>query len=219
MARGSIACVIVTIVAMTVSSCSRPVITPVVTPARPLMNVPLFSRVLIAGFVFDSPWWCRPNVETTRLLRRDLREEMSLDVSDTQPLSLQSETLDDVPFWRRLGEEYREPLIVTGVVDFKSAGHWYEERQVGRRIMRIWLPQYSLAVRLLLIDGRTGQRIGSALCGPKLAHARTTRERALHLYFQLIDEAMPSMLEVFGRRTAFRSRSGPPCRPEEVEVR
>ena len=206
-------------VAVTVAGCGRRLPSPVLSPARPLMNVPPFTRVLIAGFVSTPVAGVDANVETTRLLRRDLREEMSLDVVDTQPLDLKSQMLDDVPFWRRLGEEYREPLIVTGVVDFKSAGRWYEERQVGRRIVRIWLPQYSLAVRLLLIDGKTGQRMGSALCGPRLAHAGTPRGHALHLYFQLIDETMPSMLEVFGRRTAFRSRSGPPCRPEEVEVR
>lgn len=138
---------------------------------------------------------------------------MSLDVLDTQPLGLKSQMLDDVPFWRRLGEEYREPLIVTGVVDFKSAGRWYEERQVGRRIVRMSLPQYSLAVRLLLIDGKTGQRIGSALWGPRLAHARTPRERAVHLYFQLIDDTMPSMLEVFGRRTRVSVALGSALRP------
>ena len=104
---------------------------------------------------------------------------------------------------------------MTGVVEFKSAGHRDEERQVGRRVLRVGLPQYSLGVRLLLLDGKTGQRIASAVCGPIIAHATASRERALHLYFRLIDRMMPSMLAVFGRRTVFRSGSAPACRPEE----
>lgn len=219
MRRSISSCIVVMMLAMTVSGCSRRVMSPVLTHAPAVIDLPPFTRVLVAGFVSKPLEGVDANAETSRLLRRDLRQEMSLDVLNTEPLHLQLNTLEDVPYWRRLGEEYREPLIVTGVVDFKSAGRWYEERQVGRRTMRIWLPQYSLAVRLLLIDGKTGRRIDSAACGPRVAHATTARERALNLYFRLIDQTRPSMLAVFGRRTAFRSGSGPPCRREEVEVR
>ena len=152
------------------------------------------------------------------MLRRDLRSEVSLEVVETAPLQLQRPILDDVRFWERLGEEYREPLIVSGVVDFKAAGHWYEERQVGRRIVRLWLPQYSLTIRLLLIDGKTGAAIRSAVCGPTLAHSATTRDRPLQLYFTLLDRTMGSMLALFGRRTAFRAGSGPTCRHEDDDL-
>jgi hypothetical protein len=158
------------------------------------------------------------NEETSRLLRRELRSEVSLDVLNMDPLRLQSSILEEAPFWRRLGEEYHEPLIVTGVVDFKSAGHRYEERQVGRRTLRLWLPQYSLRVTLLLINGKTGRRIASAVCGPTVAYAVDGRERPLALYYRLIDRMMPSMLAAFGRRTALRSGSGPTCRREENEL-
>ena len=184
-------------------------------PVRPVVEVPPFTRVLVAGFVSTPVGGVNANEETSRLLRRELRSEASLDVLDTEPLELKSPTLDDVRFWQRLGEEYREPLIVTGVVDFKSAGHRLEERQVGRRTIRIWRPQYSLAVRLLLIDGKTGERIASAVCDSVIAHATTGRERALSLYYRLIDRTMPSLLGVFGRRTALRTGSGPTCRRED----
>lgn len=184
------------------------------TPVRPLIEAAPFSRVLVAGFVSIPSDGVDANEETSRVLRHELRSQLSLDVVNMDPLPLRAPMLDDVPFWRRLGEEYRGPLIVTGNVDFKSAGSYYEERQAGRRTLRIWLPRYSLIVHLLLVDGKTGRRIAAAVCGPTVLHADTGRERALNLYYRLVDRTMPSILAVFGRRSAFRSGSTPICRPE-----
>ena len=210
--RVASACVLIAALLVAGSGCGRRTIPPRRVPVQPLVEIPPFTRVLVAGFVSPPIRGVDANQETSRLLRRDLRSEVSLEVVNMEPLQLQPPMLEDVRFWERLGEEYREPLIVTGVVDFKSAGHWYEERQVGRRIVRLWLPQYSLKVRLLLIDGKTGEPIGSAVCGPTLAHSTTTRDRPLQLYFTLIDRTMPSVLALFGRRAIVRSGSGSPCR-------
>ena len=213
-------CLAIAALFVTASGCShRRAVTTTRMPVRPLVEVPAFARVLVAGFVATPVKGVDANQETSRLLRRDLRSEASLEVVNMDPLQLQPPTLDDVRFWQRLGEEYREPLIVTGAVDFKYAGHWYEERQVGRRIVRLWLPQYSLRVRLLMIDGKTGEPIASAVCGPTLAHSPTPQDRPLQLYFSLIDRTMPSMLALFGRRTALSARSGQACRREGDEHR
>ena len=212
--RVASACVIVAALLLGGSGCGRRTIPPRLVPVQPLVEIPPFTRVLVAGFVSTPVRGVDANQETARLLSRDLRSEVSLEVVNMDPLQLQPPILEDVRFWERLGEEYREPLIVTGVVDFKSAGRWYEERQMGRRIVRLWLPQYSLRVRLLLIDGKTGERISSAVCGPTLAHSPTTRDRPLQLYFRLIDRMMPSVLAMFGRRTVVRTGFGPACRIE-----
>lgn len=205
---------ILALVFVVVACAPRRVVSTALVTVPPLVEVPPFTRVLVAGFVSTPVAGVDANEETSRLLRRELRSEVSLDVLDMDPLRLESAMLDDIRFWRRLGEEYREPLIVTGVAEFKSAGRWFEERQVGRRTLRLWLPQYSLTVRLLLIDGKTGQPIASAVCGPSVAHATAGRERALSLYYRLIDRTMPSMLAAFGRRTALRIGSESTCRPE-----
>ena len=210
----SSACVIVAALLVAGSGCGRRTSPPRLVPVQPLVEIPPFTRVLVAGFVSTPVRGVDANQETSRLLRRDLRSEVSLEVVNMDPLQLQPSMLEDVRFWERLGEEYSGPLIVTGVVDFKSAGHWYEERQVGRRMIRLWLPQYSLSVRLLLIDGKTGEPIGSAVCGPTLTHSTTTRDRPLQLYFTLIDRTMPSVLAMFGRRSIVRSGFGPTCRVE-----
>ena len=199
---------------VTATGCAQVVLPPPRIPVRPLIEAPPFSRVLVAGFVSMPVDGVDANEETSRLLRRELRSQVSLDVVSMDPLQLRAAMLDDVRFWRRLGEEYHEPLIVTGTIDFKSAGHYYQERQAGRRTLRIWLPRYSLTVRLLLVDGKTGQRIAAAVCGPTVLHATTGPERALNLYYRLIDRTMPSILGALGRRTAFRSGSTPSCRAE-----
>ena len=209
------ACIVGAVVLLTATGCARRVIPPALAPMPPLVNIPPFTRVLVAGFVSTPVAGVDGNEETARLLRRDLRSEVSLDVLNMDPLRLEFPMLSEVRFWQRLGEEYREPLIVTGVVDFKSAGRFYEERLAGRQTLRVGLPQYSLRVRLLLIDGKTGQRIASAVCGPTVAHAATGRERALSVYYRLINRTTPSMLAAFGWRTAARSREGPTCRRED----
>lgn len=65
------------------------------------------------------------------------------------------------------------------------------------------------------IDGRTGLPLGAAICDPILADAVTMHERALNLYFRLVDRAPPAILELFGKRTALRPSSQPDCRKEE----
>ena len=188
---------------------------PNLMPASPLAEkATAYRRVLVAGLSATAVAGVDPNEEASRLLRSELRNEASVQVVDAEPLKVERRVLDDVPFWRRLGEEYREPLIVTGVVDFQSIGPYYQERQVGRRTLRLFLPQFRLSLRLLLIDGATGERIGSAVCGPIVAHAASSGERALILFYRLVERTMPSVLAIFGRRTMVRSGFGPTCQVE-----
>jgi hypothetical protein len=107
----------------------------------------------------------------------------------------------DVPFWKTLGEEYADPLIVTGSVAFQSVGPRYEERTIGRRTMRLSRPGFSLTLHLVLIDGRTGTMIDSAALRPRVAYASTGRESALSLYFKLMEQAMLFVLDALGQKT------------------
>jgi hypothetical protein len=168
-----------------------------------------FARVLVAGFVTSGVPQVDGNVETSRLLGTELRSKRGLTVVNFDPLDLAGQTeaesaSDDevfanVPFWKRLGEEYAEPLIVTGTVGFKSAGHRMEERSVGRRTIRLWHPGFTLMLRLVLIDGRTGKMIESVPVGKRSAFATANAESPLELYFKLMEEAMPSVLDTFAR--------------------
>lgn len=94
-------------------------------PTRARAFVDTFDRILIAGFLAghmsDRGRDLDLNEETARLLRMTLRSKGGLDVIESHPLELRRAKSDantedaiftDVPFWKRLGEEYRQPLIL-----------------------------------------------------------------------------------------------------------
>lgn len=207
--------VIAIMVLVTVAGCAsaragRPPL-PQLTRARAFVDT--FDRILVAGFftdpVSDRGRTVDVNDETARLLRMTLRSRASLDVIEAQPLDLRrrdakgatadERVLADVPFWRRLGEEYREPLILTGTVVFEPVGSPLEERTVGRRTVRVWRPAFRLELRLVFISGRTGQVLDSVSLGPVTARATDARSSALALYFELMDRLRPSLLAALGR--------------------
>lgn len=183
-------------------------------PARARAYVDTFDRVLIAGFVADEVRdrgrQVDINEETARVLRSTLRLKGDLNVIESEPIQLirkaatgepiNDPLFGDVPFWRRLGEEYREPLIVTGVVSFEPSGSQLEERTVGRRTVRLWRPAFRLAIQLLFISGRTGERLDSVMFGPVTAQAPDARTSALGLFFGLVDRLTPKVLMSIGRR-------------------
>lgn len=188
---------------------------PLPQPPRARAFVDTFDRILIAGFVAghvpDRGHDLDINEETARLLRMTLRSQGGLDVIESQPLELrrregtggtEDALFTDVPFWKRLGEEYREPLILTGVVTFKGAGSQYEERTVGRRTVRVWRPGFNLNLRLVFISGRTGERLDSLSLGPVIGRAPDARTSALALYFGLMDRLTPSVLAALGRQNS-----------------
>jgi hypothetical protein len=184
----------------------------------------------IAGFVADRRGNVDVNTETARFVRMELRSKTSLPVVESEPLRLEALSAQmvaksqyppttapvvgasamttenplfrDVTFWRRIGEEYGEPLIVTGAMDFKFAGLRYEERQVGRRTIRLWRRGFSLSGSVLLINGRTGELMDSVTLRRSSRYATNAGESALTLYFQLMDQAMPTILTLLRQKGA-----------------
>lgn len=215
----------VVVVALTVAGCGVTGVPrrPLPQPPRARAFVDTFDRILIAGFVAghvsDRGHDLDINEETARLLRMTLRSKGGLDVIESQPLELrrtpstgadtEGGIFADVPFWKRLGEEYREPLILTGAVVFKAAGSQYEERTMGRRTVRVWRPGFSLNLRLVFISGRTGEMLDSLSLGPVINRASDARTSALALYFGLMDRLTPSVLAALGRHNSVgRPQSG-----------
>jgi len=130
-------------------------------------------------------------------LQRSARERPR----DTFPFQEDDAVFTNVSFWKTLGEEYSEPLILTGMVRFRSAGSRMVERQVGRRTMRFWLPGFMLRLRVVLISGSTGEIVDSVALRQRTAHATRGRDSALSIYFRLMEQMMPSVLEALGQQT------------------
>jgi hypothetical protein len=112
----------------------------------------------------------------------------------------------DVEFWKRLGEEYQNPLIVTGTVLFTP----HQERglvvqqtetydQFGRRRVtpvRTYMERkgFILTPKFIFIDGRTGATLYSEQFREEVLYNVQTNTPALSSYFELMDKLIPSFL-------------------------
>jgi hypothetical protein len=112
----------------------------------------------------------------------------------------------DVAYWKKLGEEYQTPLIVTGTVLFtphQANGFVMQNREVydsfGRRSVipvRTDLERkgFILQPRFVFIDGRTGAILYSETFHEEILYNSQQSVPALSTYFELMDRVMPSFL-------------------------
>jgi hypothetical protein len=112
----------------------------------------------------------------------------------------------DVAYWKKLGEEYQNPLIVTGSVLFtphQQAGFVTTNREVydsfGRRSVipvRTYMERkgFILEPRFIFIDGRTGATLYSEKFREEVLYNAQQNTPALSSYFELMDRLMPSFL-------------------------
>jgi len=239
------------------SACTSFYEIPIETPIQPKMDVSMFQRVLIAGFIGGGTDDVDANLETVRLLRSQLRTKSSLRVIEAEVLQLtdiakeqakgeaapppspggaadgqqpapQTATppaaddaarirnekdleryqsiFADVAFWKKLGEEYQGPLIITGTVLFSplsTAGYVPVEReyfdQLGRRRViqsRVYQERkgFTLQPKLIYIDGRTGATLYSETLREEILYNAQQNTPALSSYFELMDKLIPSFL-------------------------
>src|SRR6476620_4704007 len=71
-----------------IASCTNYYEIPIETPIRPKLDVSAFQRVLVAGFIAGGTEDVDGNLETTRLLRSQLRTKSELRVVDADVLPL-----------------------------------------------------------------------------------------------------------------------------------
>jgi hypothetical protein len=112
----------------------------------------------------------------------------------------------DVNFWKKIGEEYQQPLIITGTVLFtphSRAGMVQRERETydafGRRRVepvRTYMERkgFVLQPKFIFIDGRTGTTLHSERFREEILYNPQQNTPALSSYFELMDRLMPSFL-------------------------
>jgi hypothetical protein len=112
----------------------------------------------------------------------------------------------DVAFWKKLGEEYQNPLIVTGTVLFTphaASGFVTREQEVydnlGRRRVvpvRTYMERkgFILTPKFVFIDGRTGATLYSETFREEILYNAQQNTPALSSYFELMDRLIPSFL-------------------------
>jgi hypothetical protein len=112
----------------------------------------------------------------------------------------------DAAYWKKLGEEYQTPLIVTGTVLFtphQANGFVMQNREVydsfGRRSVipvRTYMERkgFILQPRFVFIDGRSGAVVYSETFHEEILYPNNQSVPALSTYFELMDRIMPSFL-------------------------
>ena len=204
------------------------------TPIQPKLDVSAFQRVLVAGFVGGGSKDVDANMETVRLLRSQLRTRSQLKVIEAEVIPLADvvertraeaakdpaapavdsekalesyeQIFADVAYWKKLGEEYQSPLIITGTVFFapinksglvertQEYSDAFGRRQVGT--VRQWMDRkgYTLVPKLVFIDGRTGTTLYSESVREEILYEASQNTPALSAYFELMDRYLPSFL-------------------------
>lgn len=151
------------------------------------------------------------------------------DVDGTEEETLSEEELEayepifaNVSYWRQLGEEHQNPLIVTGSVYFtphQRSGMVAREREIyddfGRRRvipMRAYRDRkgFVLSPKFIFIDGGTGVTLYTESYREEVLYDISHNSPALSSYFELMDRLLPSFLgaladqNIHGTRTLLR---------------
>jgi hypothetical protein len=112
----------------------------------------------------------------------------------------------DAAFWKQLGEQHQNPLIVTGTILFtntQTAGFVTTNREVidplGRRVVqpyRTYMERKGFIIepRFVFIDGRTGAVLYSDRFHEEILYPAQQNVPALSSYFELMDRLIPSFL-------------------------
>jgi hypothetical protein len=219
------------------AGCASFVEVPVETPLQSKLDVSRFRRILIAGFVVDiTDPDIDLSAETSRLLQNQLSSNTRIQVlePDRPPLQDALENilarlgeqgvyaseekeqfgleadrlLEDPLFWRKMGEEYQQPLIITGKLGFTAqnrSGFQPEERVMrdaantprlvqGNRYME--RKGFTLSADFYFIDSKTGELIHKERFTEEVLYGERQRVSPLSSYFELMDRLLPNFLGV-----------------------
>jgi len=127
-------------------------------------------------------------------------------IRDEKDLQSYERVFANVDYWKRIGEEFQNPLIVTGTVLFvphQRSGFVTSEREVydrfGRRSVipvRTYMERkgFILRPKFVFIDGRTGTTLYAESFREEILYSAQQNTPALSSYFELMDRLVPSFL-------------------------
>ena len=127
-------------------------------------------------------------------------------IKDEKDLEPYERLFANTAYWKRIGEEYQNPLIVTGTVLFtnRSTSGFVQRDQetfdsLGRRRViptRMYMERkgFILRPKFVFIDGRTGATISSLSRREEVLYNAQNETPALSSYFELMDRIVPDFL-------------------------
>ena len=128
------------------------------------------------------------------------------DIKDEKDLEPYERLFANTAYWKRIGEEFQNPLIVTGTVLFSSrttSGFVQRDQEtydsLGRRIVRpvrtyMERKGFILRPKFVFIDGRTGATMYSESYREEILYNAQQNTPALSSYFELMDRLVPNFL-------------------------
>ena len=127
-------------------------------------------------------------------------------IKDEKDLEPYERLFANTAYWKKVGEEYQNPLIVTGTVLFtphSRSGFVQRDTEVydgfGRRRVvpvRTYMERrgFILRPKFVFIDGRTGATMYSESYREEILYNAQTNTPALSSYFELMDRLVPNFL-------------------------
>jgi hypothetical protein len=143
-------------------------------------------------------------------------------IKDEKDLDAYEPVFSNAEYWKKLGDEFQRPLIVTGTilfVPYARSGFVQRENetvdQYGRRTVepvRTYMDRkgFILRPKFIFIDGRTGAVIHSEVFREEVLYNPNQDTPALSSYFELMDHLIPGFLgtmtsqKIRGTRTLLR---------------
>jgi len=147
-----------------------------------------------------------PSVRTTTPAETTAATSLPQKIKDEKDIEPYDRLFANTAYWKRIGEEYQNPLIVTGTVLFaprSSSGLVTREQEVydglGRRRViptRVYMERkgFMLRPKFVFIDGRTGATISSLSRREEVLYSAQNETPALSSYFELMDRIVPDFL-------------------------
>ena len=126
--------------------------------------------------------------------------------NDEKDLEPYQHIFANVAYWKRIGEEFQQPLIVTGAVLFapqQRSGFVQREQEVydafGRRSVvpvRTYMERKGFVLRptFIFIDGRTGETLHTETFREEILYNASQQTPALSSYFELMDRLLPAFI-------------------------
>jgi hypothetical protein len=130
-------------------------------------------------------------------------------VKDEKDAEAYDALFGNAEYWKKIGEQFQGPLIVTGSVVFAptaSSGFVQRDREVideyGRRTVepqRTYMERKGFVLRpkFVFIDGRTGKVIDTEVFREAVLYNQGQEVPALSSYFELMDRIVPAFLGTF----------------------
>ena len=134
------------------------------------------------------------------------QENQPPQIREEKDLEPYEKMFSNVEYWKKIGEEHQNPLIVTGSVLFtphQKAGFVQREQEVydsfGRRRVvptRAYEDRkgYILRPTFVFIDGRTGETLHSETFREEILYSQNSSTPALSSFFELMDRLLPTFL-------------------------